>query len=144
MLTRIQRSTLARRTADDRPFIRQIAAWLAIVGLYVQLAAAGLCSCGLPVASAAPGAFPICHTQSAASADHGTKQAQNDRAPAHHEQPCPFCTVHCHAAMALAPSIAALDHVSIVAKSTHVAAFVIPSPARFSLGAPPRGPPQSV
>ncbi|MGA3302345.1 MAG: DUF2946 family protein [Methylovirgula sp.] len=131
-------------SASDRLFVRQIAAWLAIFGLYVQLAAAALCTCGLPTASAAPGAFPICHSHSAANAERGTKQAQNDRAPAHHEQQCPFCTVHCHAAMVMAPSLAALDHVSIAAQPAQVAAFVIPSPARFSLSAPPRGPPPSV
>lgn len=144
--TRIDKIACSRQlvSAAGRPVIRQVAAWLAVFGLYVQLAAAGLCACGLPTANASPGAFPICHSQSSAGADQSTKQAQNDHAPVHHGEPCPFCAVHCHAAMVVAPSIAVLDHVSVVAKPIKVAAFGIPSPVHFSLGAPPRGPPRSV
>jgi hypothetical protein len=115
---------------------------LAILGLYVQLAVAGFCTCGLPMAHAAPGVSPICHSQR--TAERATKQAQNDRAPTHREQPCPFCMAHCHAAMVMAPSVAALDHVYVAAKPTQIAAYIAPLPPRFSLGAPPRGPPPSV
>jgi hypothetical protein len=118
--------------------LRQLAALVAVLGLYAQLAAAGLCTCDLPRAASA---FPICHTQ---SQNEATKQAQNDPAPAH-QHPCPFCVAHCHAAMAAAPAVASVDAVVyVVAARAEPAPFLIPQAARFSLGAPPRGPPVSI
>jgi hypothetical protein len=132
---KLWRGTAFRR----RERLRQFAALIAVIGLYAQLAAAGLCTCDLP-RTAGLGAFPICHTQ---HKNEATKQAQNDQAPpAHQQQPCPFCMAHCHAAVTAAPSVASVDGVGyLVAARAERAAFLVPPPARFSLGAPPRGPP---
>ncbi|MHB8884132.1 MAG: DUF2946 family protein [Methylovirgula sp.] len=136
------------KTEPSRPALsaasaqRYVAAWLAILALYLQIAAAGLCTCGLPVltdASAGPGAFPICHSQS-----NDEAQTQSDHAPAHHhQQDCPFCTAHCHAAMVVTPSISGLDSIYAVATTSARAPFIVPQAARFPAGAPPRGPPAS-
>jgi hypothetical protein len=118
---------------------RQLSAWLAILGLYVQLFAAGLCTSGTPFsidAAFAQGAFPICHTGS------GDPSAPaQDQAPGHHA--CPYCAIHCKAAMLLAPAIGAPESFAAVATQATPAPFAIPGHARFSLGAPPRGPPAS-
>jgi hypothetical protein len=117
---------------------RQLSAWLAILGLYVQLFAAVLCTSGaaLPSDAFAQGAFPICHTGS------GDPSAPaQDQAPGHHA--CPYCAIHCKAALLLAPAIGAPQNFVAVATQATPAPFVVPAQARFSLGAPPRGPPAS-
>ena len=118
---------------------RHIAAWLAILGLYVQLAAAGLCTAGLPVAADAAGlsSFPICHAQ---SGNHGSTPTPGNPVPAHQHE-CPFCAVHCHAAMVTAPSISVQHSTYAVSLPADPASFIVPHVARFSAGAPPRGPP---
>ncbi len=140
----LNQKSLSRRAiaAGAMPLRRHLAAWLAILGLYVQLAAAGLCTVGLPSSADATGLgpFPICHSQ---SDDESAGQAQNDHAPGHQHE-CPFCAVHCHAAMVMAPSVAGLDSISLVAKPADPAPFIVPQAARFPAGAPPRGPPVSV
>jgi hypothetical protein len=121
--------------------LRQWAVWLAVFALYMQLGAAALCSACFPVAADAnTGLFPICHAQSDAGSPG---QAQNDHAPAQH-QGCPFCAVHCHAAMVITPSLANLDSLYAVTKPAAPAPFIAAPVARFSAGAPPRGPPASI
>jgi hypothetical protein len=127
------------RTSGIGGRARAVSAWLAILGLYVQLFATGLCAAPLDPAlgNAAQGAFPICHTP------RDSNQSAPTQAPAPFHQTCPFCALHCHAAMVMAPSIGVIQ--TFVAVSTHPAQaiFIAPSPARFSAGAPPRGPPAS-
>lgn len=117
---------------------RHVPAWLAILGLYVQLFAAGLCTAGTPLdpALGTQGALPICHTGSDQSAP------AQDRAPADHA--CPFCALHCQAAMVMAPSFGAPERFVVVSAQAAQPPFIVPSPARFPAGAPPRGPPASV
>jgi hypothetical protein len=110
---------------------RRFCAGLAILGLYVQLFAACLCTAGFAPAA---GAFPICHTPATGS--------QPNQPPAQDHRDCPFC-LHCKAAMALPPSIGAPERVTAVAARLDHAAFLVAAPARFSISAPPRGPPAS-
>lgn len=117
-----------------------VAVWLGILALYMQLAAAGLCTAGLPLSpgpAAGLSAFPSCHSP---SSDDSAGQAQSDHAPAHQHE-CPFCAVHCHVAMVMAPAISGLSSVYAVPKPADPAPFVAPRAARFPAGAPPRGPP---
>ncbi|MGB8276573.1 MAG: DUF2946 family protein [Methylovirgula sp.] len=119
-----------------------VAVWLGILALYMQLVAAGLCAAGLPLSpdpAAGLSAFPTCHSP---SNDDSAGQAQSDHAPAHQHE-CPFCAVHCHAAMVMAPAISGLDSVYAVPKPANPAPFVVSQAARFPAGAPPRGPPAS-
>jgi hypothetical protein len=120
---------------------RHLSAWLAILGLYVQLFAAGLCTAGSPfdpaLGNSGQGAFPICH----AAAGDPSAPAQGP-APAH--QACPFCALHCQAAMVFAPSVGSLQSFVAVSSEATQAPFVTPNAARFPAGAPPRGPPPSV
>jgi hypothetical protein len=112
---------------------RRFCAALAILSLYVQLLAAGLCTAGSPAdALANQGAFPICHTPGG-----GSPPAQDQ---AHHD--CPFCALHCKAAMVVSPSIGVPERFVAVVHA-ELAFFLVPAPARFSLGAQPRGPPAS-
>jgi hypothetical protein len=116
---------------------RRFCAGLAILSLYVQLFAAGLCGSSFAVSPAAAGAFPICHTRASGSpSDQAPAQDQ-----AHHD--CAFCALHCKAAMVLPPSIGAPHR--FVAATTRIesASFIVPAPARFPISAPPRGPPAS-
>jgi hypothetical protein len=114
---------------------RRFCAALAILSLYVQLFAAGLCTTGSPAdALANQGGFPICHTPESG----GSAPAQDQ---AHHD--CPFCALHCKAAMVLSPSIGAPEPFVAVRAHAELASFLVPAPARFSLSAPPRGPPAS-
>jgi hypothetical protein len=113
---------------------RRFCAALAILSLYVQLFAAGLCTAGSSAdALANQGAFPICHTS-----DGGSAPAQDQ---AH--QACPFCALHCKAAMVMSPSIGTPERFVAVAAHAELTSFLVPAPTRFSLGAPPRGPPAS-
>src|ERR1700761_9706113 len=78
-----------------KPLARnQFIAVLAILGLYLQLAAGALCMAG---ATAGPdlSSAPICHHEAEQSS------SKTGNAPAQHEQSCPFCALHCHAALLL-------------------------------------------
>jgi hypothetical protein len=123
------------------PSRRHVAAWLAVFGLYLQLAAAGLCTCGLPalLAVGGPAAFPICHSQTS----DAPGQTHNDHAPAPQHE-CAYCTAHCHAAMGMAPPLRSIDAIHAVSAPAATAAFIVPQAARFPAGAPPRGPPASI
>ncbi|MGH6677290.1 MAG: hypothetical protein ACRECE_13825, partial [Xanthobacteraceae bacterium] len=57
--------------------------------------------------------------------------------------PCPFCTIHCHAALIIAPSVAIVQSFVALSAQTALAPFIVPAPPRFSISAPPRGPPAS-
>ncbi len=120
---------------------RHVCAWLAIVGLYVQLFAAGFCTAGVNPAFADDGltAFPICHSQG--SAENSATQ-QGDNAPTQHST-CPFCAIHCNAVMVITPSLIALVSAAIVSVKLERASFAVPPPALFFAGASPRGPPIS-
>jgi hypothetical protein len=114
---------------------RRFCTALAVLGLYVQLLAAGLCTTSSPAdALANRGAFPICHTQETG----GSPPAQDQT---HHD--CPFCALHCKAAMVPPPSIGTPERFVDVATHAELPIFIVPARARFSLGAPPRGPPAS-
>jgi hypothetical protein len=115
--------------------LRRLCAGLAIFGLYVQLFAAGLCGSALAQSLAGPSAFPICHTPASGS--------PSDQAPAQDHRSCPFCAVHCKAAMVLPPSVGAPERFVAAATRIEPAHFLVPAPARFSISAPPRGPPAS-
>src|SRR5579862_4807013 len=80
--------------------LRQLLAGLAILGLYVQLMAAGLCAAG-SAAAADPAGFPICHTDVG-----GSDSAPSGNHPPASQHPCPFCAVHCHAAITAAFAVA--------------------------------------
>jgi hypothetical protein len=113
----------------------QFVACLAILGLYLQLAAGAFCTAGLP-SGPNLGGFPICHTAS----DDQSPAPKPDHAPQPQQQSCPFCALHCHAAVALPP---ALPIVALAAGSS------APQPVQpaaqprlhFAIAAQPRGPP---
>jgi len=133
---------LARgRAVAAIPLRRHVVVWLAVFGLYLQLAAAGLCPCGLPapLAAGGPAAFPICHLQTS----DAPGQTHNDHAPAPQHE-CAFCTLHCHAAIGVAPALVGVDAVHAVSAPAERAVFIVPQAARFPAGAPPRGPPASI
>ncbi len=111
----------------------QFVACLAVLGLYLQLAAGALCTAGLPSNSSLDG-FPICH---AASGDQGSLPKPG-HAP--QQQSCPFCALHCHLAVILPPAlpIIALAAAAWAAQLTHTAAQ---PRLRFAIAAQPRGPP---
>ena len=117
---------------------RRFCAAFAILGLYVQLFAAGLCTAGFASADpAAPNAFPICHTpENGSPSNQAPAQDQ-----AHHA--CPYCALHCKAAMVIPPPVGAPQRFVELAPRPDATQFLIPATARFFLSAPPRGPPAS-
>lgn len=104
---------------------------LAIAGLYLQLAAVALCTAGLPSGSDLL-LFPICH-----SAVDGNATPKPGHAP---QQSCPFCALHCHAAMALPPALHFVKPTSLATGAPAPLATSQP-PLRFAIAAEPRGPP---
>lgn len=158
--------TLQGGLAAKRGWPRRLAASFAILGLYMQLAAAGFCTCCLPNLGGLAAAPPChVHVYAAPTADAGhtalqandalaqealahealalDDHAQHDHAPAPHQN-CPFCTVHCHAAMVQAPSIGVVQQTAALPVQLEPVPFIAPQAARFPAGAPPRGPPTSV
>ncbi len=129
------RSRKARPLRGHTAGARRFCAGLAILGLYIQLFAAGLCGSSFALSLAGPGGFPICHTPASGS--------PSDPAPAQNQQPCPFCALHCKAAMVLPPSIGAPERFVAAATRVEPARFIVSAPARFAISAPPRGPPAS-
>jgi hypothetical protein len=109
----------------------QCVAALAIAGLYMQLAAGAFCTAGLTGPDLS--GFPICHSGIA------------DNSPGSHPQPlqqhtCPFCALHCHAALLLPPALHFAEPTAVAAVQqpvqnvSHIA-------LRFAIAAQPRGPP---
>ncbi len=124
---------------------RHVTAWIAVVCLCVQLAASAACGVGTPLdaAFAGPerGLFPICH---AGVGGEELGQTSNGRHTPAHQQGCLFCQVHCHAAMALTPTIAVVSKPSLVVSASAEPPLLVVRPsARFPAGAPPRGPPSA-
>ncbi|MGP0060867.1 MAG: DUF2946 family protein [Beijerinckiaceae bacterium] len=120
--------------------MRRSAAYLALLALLLQVIAVALCPCGLASAAAhAQAAMPHCHeVASDTPSDH---RQSDDPAQGQHSH-CPFFfSAHCHAPLAVAPSIASLEVFFAVSVTPEQAAFIFPSPAHFPAGAPPRGPP---
>jgi hypothetical protein len=121
----------------------RVGVWLAILCLHIQLAATALCAAGSPFGSdqafdnQSQASFPICHSDD----DDGSAKPSGDHAPVHHHA-CPFCTVHCHTAMALAPVLDIFENLSHVPVHTdRSASFPVPPSVHFRTGASPRGPP---
>ncbi|HLH11206.1 MAG TPA: DUF2946 family protein [Methylovirgula sp.] len=118
-------------TVGARPG-RQIAVWLAIFGLYVQLFAAALCT-SAAAGDALTNGVSLCHS---AAANHDSAPAP-DRA--HHD--CPFCAIHCHGAVVASPSLGIVENFVSVLTQAPVALYSAPAPTRSFAGASPRGPP---
>ena len=122
---------------------RVLVAWLAILGLVVQLSAAAACTMGSQPAGPAAdiAAFPICHAQ---GADEGSTRGRDGGHAPSHQAPCPFCALHCHAALASPPTIG-----TVVAAVTVAAVERRPVPprgrstVRVCAAASPRGPPRA-
>jgi hypothetical protein len=127
-------SELARRRATAAGG-RQFVACLAILGLYLQLAAGALCTACLPSGPHLSD-VPICHPASA-QAD----PARPDHAPQQPEQPCPFCALHCYAAMALPPALPVIAPVADISAQPLTRTAWQPR-RHFTIAAQPRGPPQ--
>jgi hypothetical protein len=111
----------------------QFIAFLAILGLYLQLAAGALCLTGV-ASGADPFAAPICHgaaEQSSSKTDHTPVQQQHS---------CPFCAVHCHAALLMPLAILFASPFAIV-RLREVLRHVAQPQLRFAIAAQPRGPP---
>jgi Protein of unknown function (DUF2946) len=108
-------------------------AFLAILGLYLQLAAGALCAAG----SSAPdlSSFPICH-----SASEQSPASKTGNVPDQHQQSCPFCALHCHAALLL-PLAFIFASRSAIAKLPEALRHLAQPHLRYSIAAQPRGPP---
>ncbi|MEW6435970.1 MAG: DUF2946 family protein [Pseudomonadota bacterium] len=118
-----------------KPSVRnQFVAGLAILGLYLQLAAAALCMAGFTSGPDLSG-FPICHSSSGDQAP-----ASKSGVPQQQQHSCPFCALHCHAALVLAAAIvlAALASVATPVEPRQLTAL---PRLRFAIAAQPRGPP---
>ena len=118
----------------QKPLARnQLIACLAILGLYLQLAAGALCMAG----SAAPdlSGFPICH-----SASEQSPASKTGNAPQQHQQSCPFCALHWHAALLL-PLAFIFANPSAIAKVQEALRHVAQPRLRYAIAAQPRGPP---
>ncbi|MGO9135236.1 MAG: hypothetical protein ACLP8A_14495 [Methylovirgula sp.] len=115
--------------------------FLGVVALYLQLAAAGLCAGSMPISpdqASTVSSFPICHSPGGhAGTDHGDKGST-------HQQGCPYCTIHCQAAMAMPASLPGLAHVYVVATRIAPPGTTHPPALGLSLNALPRGPPLSL
>lgn len=130
------RALRRERTAAATP--PGLVLWLALFALFLQIVAAGLCPCGFTAADALAD-MPHCHVDAGdAAADHGHG---GDQAPGHHSDPCPFCTAHCHAPLAMAPAVAAIARTYTRILEPAPCLVVVAEVARFPAGAPPRGPP---
>lgn len=113
----------------------QFVACLAILGLYLQLAAAAPCMAGFTAGPDLSG-FPICH---APSGDQASTQKPDHPAP-QHQHSCPFCAPHCHAALALPLALTFAAPAAVVVVQQALPHLAQPR-LRFSIAAQPRGPP---
>ena len=128
----------ARAGATMGPVRRVLVAWLAILGLVVQLSAAAACTMG---SAAEIAAFPICHAQGAD--DGSTRGGGGHHAPSQ-QAPCPFCALHCHVALASPPTIPTMVAAATVATvERRPASPRDRSSVRVCAAASPRGPPRA-
>jgi hypothetical protein len=107
----------------------QCVAALAIAGLYMQLAAGAFCTGGLT----GPDLFPICHSGIADNPAGSNPQPLQQHS-------CPFCALHCHAALLLPPALHFARPTAVAAvqqRSQNVSYIAL----RFAIAAQPRGPP---
>lgn len=161
MSGRFRRNVSGRSRRKAFAWRETFGACLAGLALYVQVLAGAFCAAGaVGVDALGNSPFPICHSQSKAPApvitqadDNGVVAATdlgdehrsgNSDTPGNrpnYDHGCPFCTTHCHSAMATAPAIGGLAAPLVVAVTTRQADLVFPSPARFYSGVSPRGPP---
>jgi hypothetical protein len=119
----------------QKPLARnQLIACLAILGLYLQLAAGALCMAGLSTGPDLSG-FPICH-----SASEQSPASKTGNTPEQHQQSCPFCALHCHAALLL-PLALIFANPFAVAKAPDVLRHFAQPRLRYAIAAQPRGPP---
>jgi hypothetical protein len=119
----------------QKPLARnQLIACLAILGLYLQLAAGALCLAGF---SPAPdlSRLPICH-----GAPEQSPASKTGNAPEQHQQSCPFCALHCHAAL-LVPLAFILANRSAIPKLPEALRHFAQPHLRYLIAAQPRGPP---
>jgi hypothetical protein len=122
----------------QKPLARnQLIAFLAILGLYLQLAAGALCLAGSSPAPDLSG-FPICH-----GASEQSPASKTGNAPEQHQQSCPFCALHCHAALLL-PLAFIFANRSAIAKLPEALRHFAQPHLRYSIAAQPRGPPSFV
>ena len=110
----------------------QSVAALAIVGLYLQLTAGAFCTAGLASGPDISG-VPICHSSAGGA-------SKSDPAPQSHQQSCPFCALHCHAALLLTPTLL-LVKPAAGAAARQLAQIITSPRLRFAVAAQPRGPP---
>ncbi len=59
-----------------------------------------------------------------------------------HQQSCPFCALHCHAALLLPTAPTSVASVSVARAAIQIFAISAPSLTRVALAAQPRGPPR--
>jgi len=119
-----------------KPSVRnQFIAGLAILGLYLQLAAAALCMAGFTSGPDLSG-FPICHSSSGDQAP----ASKSGGAPQQQQHSCPFCALHCHAALALAPTLAFVALLAVAVSAQMLQPATLPR-LHFAIAAQPRGPP---
>lgn len=117
-----------------KPLARnQFIAFLAILGLYLQLAAGALCLAGF---SSGPdlSSLPICH----GAAEQSPSKTGNT--PEQHQQSCPFCALHCHAALLL-PLAFIFAGPFAITRLREALLHVAQPRLRYAIAAQPRGPP---
>ncbi len=120
----------------QKPLARnQFIACLAILGLYLQLAAGALCLAGVSSGPDLSG-VPICH-----AASEQSPASKTGHTPEQHQQSCPFCALHCHAALLL-PLAFIFANPSAIAKLQQALRHFTQEHLRYSLAAQPRGPPR--
>jgi hypothetical protein len=115
----------------------QLIACLAILGLYLQLAAGALCLAGFSAGPDLSG-FPICH-----GASEQSPASKTGNPPQQQQHSCPFCALHCHAALLL-PLAFILANPSAIAKLPDALRHATRPRLRYAIAAQPRGPPSFV
>ncbi len=119
----------------QKPLARnQLIACLAILGLYLQLAAGALCLAGFSAAPD-PTGFPICH-----AASEQSPAPKPGNAPEQQQHSCAFCALHCHAALLL-PLAFVVAGQSAIVKLPDALRHVTQPRLRYAIAAQPRGPP---
>ncbi len=122
----------------QKPLSRnQFIACLAIFGLYLQLAAGALCLAGFSAGPDLSG-FPICH-----GASEQSPASKTGNAPEQQQHSCPFCALHCHAALLL-PLAFIIFSPSAISKLPEALRHIAQPRLRYSIAAQPRGPPSFV